>query len=107
MSFHPSGPRTPAGDPGLSALPMPMRSRRWALRPVGAGRRKVSPRVALNSPEVSQGVAAAWMAALVVRRVGVASLLLAGAVSVAKTTRRGVAKSAGDWCCRLVVTFLW
>ncbi len=105
--FHPSGPGTPAGDPGSPALPRPMIRRRWAFRPVGAGRRKVSQRVALNSPEESQGVAAARRAGLVVRRVGVAGASLVVAVSAAKTTRSGVAKSAGDWWSRVVVTGLW
>ncbi len=73
VRFHPSGPGTPSGDPGFSALPRPMRRRRWAWMPLGEGRRKVSPRVALKSVVVSQGVAAVLIAALVVRRVGVAA----------------------------------
>jgi len=92
----------------LSALPRPTRRRRWAFRPAGAGRRKVSLSAALKSAEVSQGVAAERRAALVVRRVGVAGASLipgAGlAVSAAKTTRSGVAMSAGDWWSRVVVT---
>jgi len=63
---------------------------------------------ALKSAEVSQGAAAERRAALVVRRVGVAGASLipgAGlAVSAAKTTRSGVAMSAGDWWSRVVVT---
>ncbi len=59
---------------------------------------------ALKSAEVSQGVAAERSAALVVRRVGVASLAVAAELSAAKTTRSGVARSAGDWWSRVVVT---
>ena len=61
--------------------------------------------MALNSPEVSQGVAAAAMALEAVRSAGAAETSLAVAVSVAKTARSGVAKSAGDWWSRVVVTF--
>jgi len=57
----------------------------------------------LKSPEVSQGVAAVSIGAEVVRRVGVAGASLV-AVSAAKTTRSGVAKPAGDWWSRVVVT---
>ena len=70
------------------------------MRPEGAGRRKVSLRAALKSAEVSQGAAAERRAALVVRRVGVAGESLipgaVSAVSAAKTTRSGVAMSAGE-----------
>ncbi len=81
------------------------------LRPVGAGRRKVSLRAALKSAEVSQGAAAARTVASVVRRVGVtgaslvvATVELAVELSAAKATRSGVAKSEGDWWSRWVVT---
>jgi len=80
-----------------------MSSRRWASMPVGAGRRKVSPSAALKSLEVNQGAAALWIAAEWVRRAGAAGASLL-AVSVAKTTRRGVAKSAGDSWSRVVFT---
>jgi hypothetical protein len=79
-----------------------MRRRRWACRPVGAGRRKVSPRAALKSVAASQGAAAARRAGKEVRRVGVGSLVVE--VSAAKATRRGVARSAGDWWSRVMVT---
>jgi hypothetical protein len=68
----------------------------------------------LNSPEVSQGAAAARRAALVERRVGeagasafpAAGVAVAVELSRAKTARSGVAMSAGDWWSRWVVTQL-
>ena len=63
----------------------------------GAWSRRVSPRVALNSPEASQGAAALARASRVVRRAGDAGASLPVAMSTAKTARSGVAKSAGEW----------
>ncbi len=77
------------------ALPTPMRRRRSALRPAGAGRRKVSPRAALNSPEDSQGAAAARRAASVVRSVGAEGASLE-AVSAEKATRSGGGEVRGE-----------
>gem|GEM_PF-6995239 len=77
------------------------------MRPDGEWSRRVSPSVALNSPEESQGAAAAVRAEEVVRRMGVAGASFAVEVSMAKTARSGEAKAEArrDWS--LMFTGSW